>query len=582
MRYTEAQKVEILKAPKNKAKIKKALYYEKELRLYTEAQDEGELSNDEAFLNLRSMIKKRLPNKSYNRVLDFIEYPLGAIDLTNSLLVKLYKVFQAKNTFFSHEIDSEQKNKVFREIIKELDVHQFIIENGKEVLKNKPNTIIVVDKSAEGKPYLITVETERLIDADVREDGTMTYIVFNHSTTEGGNKKIAFYDEVSYNVYLFDIQKQTYILETSVEHKIGYCPARCFIKTPLNSKNYYKRETPIGTSIGKVREWQLFTVYKYYAEHFASFPIIEMMKGRCSNEECNNGMIPHPNGIWFEDNIRRELPPIVCPNCSSSEGVGVGTIIKLKPKQGEEDNGKGAFRFIAPEITGINYLSTKLEKLEVEIELKTVGQNNEVLTEAVNETQVKGSFQSRETVLLDLKELFEEIYIWICETSARAYFLGDVQVLVYANFGTEFYLVSEDDLQKRFEYAKKIGLPESEVDAIYKQLILTKYKDNPNSILRMELLQIVDPIPYANPEEVDKLRAGGVITEQEFIIKKRFISFVNRLEFENANLVTFGKKLSLSERVKTINNILTRYANEYIKANNPKPIDKGDGSVKEV
>ena len=582
MKYTEVQIVEILKNPKHKAKIKKALYYEKELRLYTEAQDEGELQNDEAFLALCAMIKKRLPNKAYNRVLDFIEYPLGAVDLTNSLLVKLYKVFQAKNVFFSHEIDSEQKNKAFRDIIRELDVHQFIIENGKEVLKNKPNTIIVVDKTKEGKPYLVTVETDRLIDADVKEDGTMTYIAFQHSTTEDGNKKVAFYDEEKYNVYLFDIQKQTYTLETSVEHKIGYCPARCFIKTPLNSKNYYKRETPIGTSVGKIREWQLFSVYKYYAEHYASFPVVEKMKGRCANNECEGGFIPNPNGTWFEDGTRRELPPIACPVCSKADSVGVGTIINIRPKQNDEDNGKGTFRFIAPEITGVKYLTEKLEKQEIEIELKTVGQNSEVLTEAINETQVKGSFQSREAVLLDLKELFEEIYIWICETSARAYFLGDVEILVYANLGTEFYLVSEDDLQKRFEYAKKIGLPESEVDAIYKQLVLTKYKDNPNSILRMELLQLVDPIPYANPEEVDKLKASGVITEQEYIIKKRFINFVNRLEFENANLVTFGKKLSLSDRVKNINNILTRYADEYISKNKPEPIDKGDGSTKEV
>lgn len=582
MKYTEQQIIEILKNPKNKAKIKKALYYEKELRLYTEAQDEGELQNDEAFLALCAKIKKRLPNKAYNRVLDFIEYPLGAIDLTNSLLVKLYKVFQAKNTFFSHEIDSEQKNKLFKDIIRELDVHQFIIENGKEVLKNKPNTIIVVDKSKEGKPYLVTVETDRLIDADVKENGTMTYIAFNHSTTEDGNKRIAFYDTEKYNVYLFDVQKQTYTLETSVEHKIGYCPARCFIKTPLNSKNYYKRETPIGTSVGKIREWQLFSVYKYYAEHYASFPVVEKMKGRCSNDECNGGFIPHPNGTWFEDGNRRELPPIACPVCSKADSVGVGTVINIRPKQNDEDNGKGIFRFIAPEITGVKYLSEKLEKLEIETELKTVGQNNEVLTEAVNETQVKGSFQSREAVLLDLKELFEEIYIWISETSARAYFLGDVQIIVFANLGTEFYLVSEDDLQKRFEYAKKIGLPESEVDAIYKQLILTKYKDNPDSIMRMELMKIIDPIPYANADEVDKLKASGVITEQEYIIKKRFINFINRLEFENTSLVAFGKKLSLSERVSKINNILTRYADEYISKNNAQPIDKGNGSVEEV
>lgn len=577
MKYTKEQIIEILKNPKQKAKINKARYYEKELRLYTEAQDEEELAMDEAFLRLKGLIKKRLPNSSYERVLDFIEFPLGAIDLTNSLLVKLYKVFQAKNVFFSHEIDSEEKNKKLKDIIKELDVHQFIIENGKEVLKNKPNTIIVVDKTADGKPYLITVDTDRLIDADVKENGTMSYIAFKHSTVNGV-ERVAFYDEEAYSVFIFNKDKGTYELENTVEHKIGYCPARCFIKTPLNSKNHFKRETPIATVIGKIREWQLFSTYKYYTEHFASFPVIEKMKAKCNNDECNGGLVS--GGYYYEDNIKKELPRRKCPLCEKKESVGVGLVINLNPKKDPtSDNGAGTFKFIAPEITGVKYLSEKLSNLEVEIELKTVGQDNTLTKEAVNVTQVKGSFQSRENILLDLKELFEEIYIWICETSARAYFLGDVEIIVYANLGTEFYLVSEEELQTRMQKAKEIGLPENEIDNLYKQLILTKYKDNPDSIARMDLLRIIDPAPYANFEQVDTLFTKKVITEVEYVIKKRFLLFINRLEFENTSLVNFGKKLPLSERVNKIQTILNKYANEYIEKNRTEPIGAIDGGV---
>lgn len=562
MKYTVAQIKEILKNPTYKVRIEDGRRYEEELRLYTEAQSEKELANDGAFKHLCELIKKRLPEKAYERVKDFIEYPMGAVDLTNGLLVELYKVFQAKNTFFSFEIDSEQKNEKLKEIIKLLDVHQYVIENGKNVLKNKPNTIVVIDKDEEGKPYIVTVDNQRIIDTDVKADGTMGYIAFEHSTDElTGKGLVAFYDEEFYRVFTRE-KDNNFDLLTEIAHNVGYCPARCFIKNALNTKNPYKRNTPIATNIGKVREWQLFSIYKYYAEHYASFPIIEKMKSRCADENCNNGFIPNPQ-TFIADGEVATLPPIACKLCAKGDAVGVGTVINLKPKQADEDNGKGVFRFITPEITGVEYLGRKLSTLETYIELKTIGQNNLMTTEAVNEAQVKGSFQSREAVLLNLKEVFEEIYIWICETSARAYFLGDVKIIVYANLGTEFYLMDETELQKRFENAKKVGLPEGEIDAIYKQLITTKYKDNPDNITRMDLLKLVDPMPYATFEEVEKLKTAGVVTEEEYIIKRRFIKFIDRFEMENANLVLFGKDLPLADRIKKITLILNKYTNEY-------------------
>jgi hypothetical protein len=583
MKYTETQAVTILKAPKNKEKITKGRYYEQELRLYTEAQNIDELKDDEAFQKLCATISKRLPSKAYSRVLDFIEYPLAAVELTTGLLMELYKVFHAKNVYFTHEIDTEQKNKQLKDIIKELDVHTYLIEQGKKCLKNRPNTIVVIDKDDNGRPYIVNVDSERLIDADPKPDGTMTYIAFRHSDVEGFPKKkrIAFYDEEAYTVYIHDEEAQTYVLESTVEHNIGYCPARCFFKDALNTKNPFKRHTPIALTIGEIREWQLFNTYKYYTEHYAAFPVIEKIKPACTNELCVGGLVPQTNSVFFADNERRELPKVACQECSKKEDIGVGTVINLKkPNNKDEFNSAGVFRFIAPEITGVEYLATKLEKLEKYIELKTVGQNNLITSEAVNEKQVQGSFQSKESVLMALKETFEDIYIWIVQTAAKAYFLGDVQIVVYANFGSEFYLVSENELQARYEKAKTIGLPEAEVSAIYDQLVTTKYKDNPDSISRMEMLKYLDPAPFANFQEVEDMKAAGVMTEEEYIIKRRFMKFIERFELEQANVINFGKNLSLSERIKLIFNILKKYSNEY-NTNQAEPIGEGESDIKE-
>ena len=141
MKYTKNQILEILKTPKYKAKISRARKYEELIKLFTESKDEEELKNNESFKELCKLIEKRLPAKAYNRVKDFIEYPLASVDLLNSILVELYRVFHSKNPFFSFEVDSESKNKEIKEVIKKIDVQNYVIETGKKVFKNDPNLI---------------------------------------------------------------------------------------------------------------------------------------------------------------------------------------------------------------------------------------------------------------------------------------------------------------------------------------------------------------------------------------------------------------------------------------------------------
>lgn len=569
MKYTNDQIQTLLKSPKYKTNLDKGRKYEAEIKLHTEAKNEDELKGNEAFKELCALIQKRLPAKAYNRVKDFIEYPLASVDLLNGVLVELYRVFQSKNAFFSFETDNETKNKEVAEIVKGLDVHNYVIETGKKVFKNQPNLIVVIDKDEEGNPYIVTVGSERVLDAKINLDGTLDYIAFIHSEDEENNKqKLAFYDGEQYAVYVKDTQTKTITFESTVDHKIGYCPARCFVKNPLNSENPYKRQIPISGTIGKVREWLLFNIYKYYNEHYSAFPVVEKMKPKCGNPNCVNGWVILDSYIIDGDSRQPETKK--CNDCDN-DSIGVGTVITISPKTNpEDDNGAGVFKFIAPEITGSKYLSEKLDSLEKYIELKTIGQNNLITREAVNEQQVKGSFQSRESVLINLKEVLEEIHIWIVETAIKAKYLGGSNIISYANYGTEFYLVDETELQARFEKAKTSGLPDAEVDTIYRQLLTTKYKDNPDEITRMEILRLLDPLPYKTIDDAISYREKGIITEEEFYIKARFLSIIDRFELENGSLVNFGKKLSLSDRVKKIQLILTKYANGDIEAKQTK------------
>ena len=223
---------------------------------------------------------------------------------------------------------------------------------------------------------------------------------------------------------------------------------------------------------------------------------------------------------------------------------------------------------IFPDTENLKYVPEKLDDLELEIKFKTVGVNNVMTTEAVNELQVKGSFASMETMLLRTKSELDEIYVWIIETAGRLFY-KDLSIEVEANYGTEFYLVSEDDLQRRYKEATEIGLPMEELLMIYTQLIETKYKGNPLKVERQKMLLLLDPLPLYSIKEAVEMRAQNMIDDFDLSLKINFLNFIAKFESENAPITQFGNQLESYKRIEKIKQTLIIYNNENIASKQP-------------
>lgn len=579
MKLSESQIKEILQNPRLAKEIDEGKKYESRLRVFTEPKSEEEIRGEEGWRDVTDFLDNIFSAERSKRIKRFISYPLASVDITESILTDLYKVFDARNTFFDFELTKSNGGDKLKNSIAKINPVKWIEEKGKGVLKNKPNTIVVIDKDEKGNPYLLTVENDRVIDCSINSDSTLEYIAFVHSIEKVEDKeikRIAFYDTQAYRVYIVD-ENGEYIEETNVLHKAGVCPARMFISDRFNSKDEFNRKIPFTSTLSKIREWQLFDVYKFYVDHYAPFPVIEKVEDVCDVDGCEAGIVTEEYS--HQENGKEVLgyKKSDCPSCSKKEVMGPGVLVEIPAKDTKDDpDSAGVFRMISPDTANLVYIQDKLDSIEANIRFKTVGVDNILNKEAVNELQVKGSFESRENVLLKIKSNFDELYKWIVGTVAKLQSGESVDIKVHANFGTEFYLLSELELQDKYENAKKIGLPIEEVDMIYDQLIATKYKGNPSKITRFELIKLIDPLPHESVSEALEKMNLGLINEHEFFLKGRLISFINRFEMEKAPLVEFGKDLELHNRVKKIKEILNKYSDEYIKT---KPTGSGKEPV---
>lgn len=576
MKFAKNQVVKQVKKPTKQAEISKGNEYESRLRIFTEPKFENELKTESGWKEFKKFMATALSEERDDRISDFILYPLPVCAITKGLMSDIYKVFNAGNSYFS--IDTVKKNggEKLRKVLEQINLNRWIEEQGKKVLKNQPNTIVVIDKDKDGNPYLISVTNDRLIDFKFKDDDctTFEYITFIHSTTitETGDEeiRIALYDEENYNVVLKD-KESKYTLETRVKHGLSYCPARMFLKERLNSNGELNRRSPLSLVLSKLQEWQTFDIFQFYTDHYAPFPITEMVRSKCGNDSCVKGVI-YTEDTYYADNERKTRTTTTdCPVCKSNNQIGVGAKIMLDPQEDDEPTASGKFRMISNDIGNLEYIKKKLTGIEDYVKLKTVGADNVMTKEAVNEKQIQGGFETKTNVLLDIKTNLDELYEWIAKAVAGLS-IGDKPISVTANFGTEWYLISEDELQERFKNAVQMGLPKEEVDMIYQQLIETKYKGNPNKIARLKLINKLNPCPYDLTKDKIEKRKNNIISQKDLIISEKLVSFVKMFEIEQGNILEFGENLDTDQQLNKILEIIKKYADEYIKDINAEPI----------
>lgn len=586
----QTKAVEVIKNPASKSHISSVKNLESQLRVFTEDMTTFDLASEVYWQSLLTQMKAR-SSKKFDRVIQFARYPLPVVQITDSVLNDYYKVFEGKNRFFNFEGDRDiDRLRVWTEQNKPA---KWIEDVARDVFKNKPNTFVVIDRNDEGEIYLIEINSDRLIDAKFKTDeGDLEYICFIHSqrVEQVGKEqhiftKYSVYDDENWYVFEKGNHQDQYVLISAEKHHIGYCPAKSFIKSPSNSKNPFKRRVAFTSALSKLEDWTMFDIYRNFVDHYAPFPVTEAPKKKCGNPECTDGVVEEE--VIDNDNPgQTKITYATCNICGGSDGgqhIFPGTHIGIEVQRDKgENDGSGVFKMIFPDTEAMKYVPEKLDDLELEIRFKTVGINNIMESEAFNEMQVKGSFASMETMLLRTKSELDCLYTWIIQTVGRIMY-KNINIRVEANFGTEWYLVGEEDLQKRYQQAKTIGLPTEELMNIYKQLIETKYKGNNMKMSRNLMLTDLDPYPVYSISDCINFKKEGVIDEFELMFKTNFLKYIAKFERENATITEFGLTLDYWKRIEIIKNTLDLYNEEEVKKKSDrlKKVDKpGDDGNK--
>ena len=546
----------ILTSKSKSVEVHEGQKYESSLRIYTEPLEKRELEKETAWSDLMSCKNSRIHKDKRSTTDTFFSFPLPVVKESADALRELYRVFNARNPNFSSNYQTDRAKTLGTELMKRLDVRHYVEHTGKQVLKNKPNTFVVIDKDEQGQTYLLTIDNDRLIDVGFCGDShnEVDYIAFHHHTEIVDDKKVkylAYYDAEAYRVYTLTHNGEFTEVVNS-PHNLGKCPARPFLSELRVSTNKFDRFSPFNEIRALLADFTLFECFVLYAEYYLSFPLVEMAKQTCENVDCEDGYIITnqvlDDGTVYESKKR-------CESCSNpSMLLGPGTTLEIDPATFKDEvDSSGYLRYVSPPTDNITYQDSKQTSRKLQIKEAVTGINDLMSNQAVNIEQVRAVMESAKKPLEFIARQLDILTTWIVEAAHKLEY--DIDMSFYANWGTEWYLLTEEQIQQLYEKSKEIGL-EAETREIYNLLLETKYKGNPDQLRAKFIEMNVNPAPFSSLEECYMKNEKGAMNRTALTIKANFNQYLLRFERENASLAEFGKN-AIGENTKTLQQIIS-------------------------
>ena len=575
MSLSNDQVIKAVKSPPNQSEVRQGVKQQSRLRVFTLPLGAADIDKETAWDEAKRNLASKLSVEKYNAIIKYYTFPLSIVNISKDMALDLFKVFDGRNAVFSNDYPNDRLQETANTMFADMDINGWIEEEGKKVLSNAPNTIVVIDKDQNGDPVLLAVPNERLEGYELDKNGDFEYIVFIHSegVDENGTKfrKHGVYDSENYNV----VTEINSIFTNEVfPHTLGSCPARFFFKNPLINKHKFKRSIPFSSIVGVMGQWQTFDLFDHYQDHFAAFQVVQYADSGCDND-CTNGKIYHRAELDEDGIVTSEAWNEECSTCANKQLIGPGSSIGIQiSTDSTEQDTRNVFSFISPDIAPLEYVGGKQKGRERFMKENVVGFSDAINNEAVNETQIKALVESRKKPLLFIKTFLQDLDVWIHESTVKLVYNADMKR--NSNYGTEWFILGVDEILKVIEQAKIAGAQSTYIQQLNMLLISTEYKGDPNLTQYMLISADLEPNPYDTQEESRAKYGEGMMAAEDYYIKSNFTDLLGRFERENGSIVAFGSELTYDRKIKVIKQTLIEYTNEKLVKNEQSTDDSAE------
>lgn len=575
--------------------------------MHTEAGQDA-LSAGPAFARFLDWCKSFLPDEKYKKFSSLVMHPLPTVELVHSVYDDLKRGLHGEDRYVRAEFSVPELEHDFLEFLENNKDDEFWRGEFFDAIKTAPNSILVIDfpetqNTEYPEPTQYLIKLDDLTDVEFRRNGVCHYLAWKGVTqTTADNRTIQYawvFDDEYYRTYrrldstdwtLYREVQHSFFSETgSVLSGPGYCPAKAIASDRLHSDNYILRSNPITRGLASLDKILFWEISIEYYETYGAFPMYWMYKELCAYEDemgnaCENGFINYEveTGRYEAGIAVMEAKQKVCPACKARSIVGAGTVKEVDaPTDRDDADLREPMGYVGVDANALSYLEKRLAARKLDFYRNCVGRGGETPNEvqAINEAQVQGNFESKQSRLLDFKKSWEETHTWSLETKAMFRYGRQYFQKATAYYGVEFYLKSEAQLQKQLESQRKAGAPQYQISALRLRIDSTQYRENDEMRNRARVLSCLEPWPDLSYDQVlataEKVPEFILVADLE--LKANFAYYVQKFERENLPVVRYGAQIPFDKKISIIQQTLLKYVNAQLATPGTRIIPVGYG-----
>ena len=522
----------------------------------------------QALWDFLAFVENLIPHDKYKIFLTLFRFPVATNDITAVCFDKLSRIFDGRDAAYSYQFTSRELRDDWEWYRQERMGEPTVwASQGWRMFQTEINSVLVVDMPEEQdsedrypQPYFYWLPIRDVVSYEANPvTGQMEWIAFRQD-----EDRLAVMDGERYR--LFEYKDGVMGAElVDREHDLGYCPARFFWDEPMSNSLPDVKRSPITKVLSALDWWLFFHISKEHLDMYGSYPIYSGYAQDCdyhndeSGDTCNGGYLVDAKGSYRLD---MNGLPLRCPKCGDKRIAGVGSFVEVPvPIEGQPDL-RNPVQMLTVDRSSLDYNVEEEDRQRTAIITSVVGTNEEITTrDALNEQQIRANFESMSTVLKRVKMGFEAAQKWVDDTICRLRY-GKQFISSSIDYGTEFYLMTTEELRERYKSAKEAGASEAELDALHDKILETEFRNNPVMQQRMLILADVEPYRHMSRDEVVAMTNVGAIPREDMLLKVNFADYIRRFERENMNIIEFAANIDYARKVEAIRERLREYARE--------------------
>lgn len=510
------------------------------------------ITND-YFLNF---VKTVFKEDNFLSFYKYLRYPMASsVIIREEVIPELERVFHADDAYSEYYIRGNKQKEV-----KELNNDSFDKLLFQNMMYNH-NSVIVskLDEDGELKRDFISIKDVVAIDCSYNHIDRIAYRGFMPNELGEEVEGYIYVDDQVFEFY--ELQDKDGIQDPIIvwSHNQEYTPV-CFTSPkPFYQKSKYAVRYSIFSSVRPdLEEYVFLKTIQRMTEPNGAIPIVTKLKvnevkksgQKLDNENSSDGM------PLSSLTLGGQQPEYNKETLNGGGFLQAGTTFEI-PAIKKDDNSldmdavQNFIRFFYIPTEALEYLDSRIERIERKIIRKIVGDYAEANEAAKNQKQVEKSFVSKQDKLRNVSKWLSEVATKVDNYAIEYLFGGGNYVDRF--FGSDFFIETKEEV---YEMIKQAPNP-IERRTLLKRLSGINNKGNKENIQKDKILYML--LPYATDKDFEDALSRANLSDEIFELQTRFNYWMSLFEATYGSIVMFWEDMGEirdDEKLITINNLV--------------------------